>query len=466
MTVVVETPAFAAKPVLMKTQRPADKPPQYDIKIFEEVDKNRGEIIKKATWTEKGKYFDNRLGWVTTSTKKFQLLGRRPINSLPDVEAETEEANERDIAPDPRIAPEPPPYSPPSRPIAPPPPVVQEGRREKNREGFQLPKKVARHERIPEIFPDNLEAPAPKPKAKIEVPVAPPLTKSVVAALQTLDWDFRPGQWSQEERDDLVKSVERAQEAIGDWQSNLHGRFALCPIDKVEAKTNGTLETLYIPYEVVSGRVWLAKHGAHRVRYLVTTEFEEGNWTLAFMLLIRRLESLDRMLARVAKEGASDQLPYLNSLRDAMKSLDPYVKRLGSRHSDDERIWATRWQLIALELVVIKERGEIIADALTPKERARWSELRSQFEDLNREIGSTPWKDSLSKQWKFSERLYKVANEASELYVSLADYVDSGEAKRHHLDFLAVMGSLEDLRLFSLTQAEDLAPSRADGDRN
>jgi len=92
----------------------------------------------------------------------------------------------------------------------------------------------------------------------------------------------------------LLALLLETREGVLQWQANMHGRFALCPVDKAEARSNGTLETLYIPWEVVSGRIWLVKVQLDNLIYsLRKNDHANEKWMATFVQWVRRLEALE-----------------------------------------------------------------------------------------------------------------------------------------------------------------------------
>jgi hypothetical protein len=426
--------------------------PFYNIVVFEQIDEKRGLIVRHQEWTEQIRVAQDVLGndrrWHRTWTIEHRLgkkeLSHRPIptptktnkqnaagstgatEGLPEKQGGTIETH---AAPDLH---------------------------------WEAPARAHTKESIPEKFTDEVPTPEfSEPAIALKkTPRPKPLLMKSPKTLQTIEWtsgnessgDTSSTDGASADATDLLPILETLKPAILDWQADMHGRFGLCPVDKAEARNQGTLETLYVPYQVVSGRIYLVKANLdllldglkHSPR-----RNQAGNT----LRLLRRLHALESQLTLLEKENHPQK--YKRPVLDSIEQLSAIAENWGPAVSVEERTWALRWQTISENLQLLIEREPAMGGHLAKKSIEVLSTERGHWKALLREIGARPWNLKFEEQQRLAKHLYASTNRFSTLYEELSDKADLGSiTAKEYLDILAVLGANEDLRVTVYTMLQ------------
>lgn len=425
--------AFAGDgPELMARTPVPDQPPFYNIVVYEVLDTKRNLIVKKQEWVrhtytngfydQYGRFYQG--SWV--KEKGSKELSTRPI---PSTTAATQPAV-TGIATEAKKAAKP------------------------SKVEVHVPSRTIDREEIPSEFPEAGPEMVEKAAAPLRVPES--LLKQLPASVRALDWFGDSEKLGDSEASDLLAILLETREGVLEWQANMHGRFALCPVDKAEARDNGTLETLYIPWEVVSGRIWLVKVQLDNLIYgLRKNEYANQMWMSSFVQLVRRLEALESQLQAIAEES---QRAYHKTITGALASMKKYAIRYNAVESEKRKTWVLRWQLIAESLQVIRERSAVFQKAFSSKKQKEWNEAIDGLNAAASKITDDgPWTIPLAQQEILSREIYKASNRLAKLYPDAAEWVDAGLKPDPHIDAIAVLGANEDVRIFTFTQLQLLS---------
>lgn len=418
-------------PELMARTPVPDQPPFYNIVVYEVLDTKRNLIVKKQEWVRQtytngfydqyGRFYQG--SWV--KEKGSQEISTRPVPSAAVVEK-------------PAVAGT----------------VIEPKAGKSSKLEVHVPSRSIDREEIPSEFPEAGPATVEKAAAPLRVPEI--LLKQSPSSIRALDWLGDSEQLGDSEATDLLALLLETREGVLEWQANMHGRFALCPVDKAEARDNGTLETLYIPWEVVSGRIWLVKVQLDNLIYgLRKNDHANERWMATFVQLIRRLEALESQLQAIAEES---QRAYHKTITSTLSAMKKYANRYNAVESEKRKTWVLRWQVIAESLQVIRERSSVFQKAFSSKKQKEWNDA---IEALNAAasgiVDEGPWTTPLSQQEELSRAIYKASNRLAKLYPEAAEWVDAGLKPDPHIDAIAVLGANEDVRIFTFTQLQLLS---------
>ncbi len=433
--------SFAGEgPELMARTAVPDQPPFYNIVVYEVLDTKRNLIVKKQEWTRQtytNAFYDQygRLhsgSWV--KEKGSQELSTRPVPAAATVveksiESQAVKSTIKGTIIEPKSA-------------------------RASKLEVHVPSRSIDREEIPSEFPESGPVVAEKSAAPLRVPER--LLKELPSSVVALDWLGDNEQLGDSDAADLLALLLEMREGVLEWQANMHGRFALCPVDKAEARDNGTLETLYIPYEVVKGRIWLVKVQLDNLIYgLRKNEHANEKWMATFVQLVRRLEALESQLQAIAEES---KRMYHKTITDGLSAIKKYAIRFNAVESEKRKTWVLRWQVIAESLQVIRERSPVFRTAFTTKKQKEWDDAIAELSEAASAITDEgPWTTPLSKQESLSRQIYKASNRLAKYYTEAAEWVDAGLKPDPHIDAIAVLGANEDVRIFTFTQLQLLS---------
>jgi|GEM_PF-6295361 len=432
---------------LMRRTAVPDQPPFYNIVVFEVLDTKRNLIVKKQEWTRQtytNGFYDQfgRLhagSWVKENGS--QELSTRPV---PTVAAKPiEKPGVKGTIIEPRAV---------------DPKTADPKTSKSSKPEFHFPSRSIAREEIPSEFPDSGPTAPEKSADSAASPLRVPeiLLKQVPLSVGALEWLGDNEEISESEAAELLEDLLRMREGVLEWQANMHGRFALCPVDKAEARDNGTLETLYIPYEVVKGRIWLVKVQLDNLIYgLRMGNYANEKWMATFVQLVRRVEALESQLEAIAEES---KRTYHLTINDTLSAIKKYAVRFNALESEKRKTWVLRWQVIAESLQVIRERSPVFHAAFSKKKQKEWDGVIEDLDHVaSKIVDEGPWTTPLSTQESLSREIYKASNRLAKLYTEAAEWVDAGLKPVPHIDAIAVLGANEDVRIFTFTQLKLLS---------
>lgn len=419
---------------LMPRTRLPDQPPTfYNITVWEEYDPARNVIVKKQEWQQYTRQsFVNQwrqwqYQWVTSNHSKELSTRAMPAPTpapTPVKVAEPLKASAQPIDDDAQK------------------PASKE--HTEDEAGSQLagrlaivPKRPIEKEFIPEKFSEKGPERIVRPKN---------LISSLPAAMESVAWFGKKSKPVPAEN--ILPQLENLRESVLAWQSDMHGRFGLCPVDKAEAEANGTLEKIYVPYQVASGRIYLVRAEVDLLIHQIQTGTSTELWSSALLQLLRRLDALESQLRLLTDEK---EKPYSESILGSIRELAAWTDSWNPATDESDRRWVLRWQNIAEDLQIAHERREDVRAHLPNKFHEHFNRRMSDLDDISKKLGKSPWKKSLADQERVARRIYVATNELSRYYETLSDTADSGMKPSEYLKILGYMGATEDLRVFSLT---------------
>jgi hypothetical protein len=416
---------------LMPRTRMPDSPPKHtDIYVYEEWDAVRKLIVKKMDY----KYRE----WVPEHRVQIGYNRYRVEPGFYRITKGSHEVSTRAWLKPTELLP----VAPMKDPVDPehaetPERVVKESGR------VVVPRNAQGNEQIPDSFPQVDRSEGAESSKKVTIL---PLLGEEPEAMVSIDW---AESWKGADEQDfsaLLDELKRLKTAVLQWQSNMHGRFGLCPVDKMEAKQNGTLEQVYVPYQVVSGRIYLLKV---ELGYLIS-QIEKGStpeeWVATLLRVVRRMEAIESMANALKKDK---DLAFFEVLEESKRALMTSSEEINPFESKVDKQWILRWQVIAQNLAVFEDRSQKLGTVLDKSSRELVEKTREAYSEAAKLMGDAPWELSVKKQNKIARLIYTGAQETSKVYERMAQQSDETTEAKAYLNRLGLLGSNEDLRVAS-----------------
>jgi hypothetical protein len=283
----------------------------------------------------------------------------------------------------------------------------------------------------------------------VSIPRPPALLKKPPSVLTDVDWNKK----SVKPDNALLPHLETAQQGVFLWQSNIRGRFNLCPVDEAEARSNGTEEHFYIPQIVASGRVWILRSELADLIYRYQEGgLDEEDGARRLVRLVRRFESLESQIWSLSQNG---QAAYYTKLGEAL----PAIKKAGTAFNpygdEQDKLWVARWMLIAQDTAVWLEREREVAPSVRGETRQSREILERALRKMEK---SSPWHLRPDEQAALTKQIYRATQSIAGRYAQISDqYKESGN-QDGYLDVIGWLGANENLRVYAHTLIQILEP--------
>ncbi len=272
----------------------------------------------------------------------------------------------------------------------------------------------------------------------------------------TIDWNKDLPEFSNRDRNAIIKLLRTTESDCSRWQFDLSKQFLTCTDGKclVRDRGKGNVE---VPFQVGLGRVWVLSLEAERLAYAL----EEGDLSAKeereqILQVVRRLESLEALLEYSHGNSKSN---YVEKIEESLAALKKGSRKWNSFSNQQEKATALRWQVLARDIQAFTERSAKLAPSV-PKNLKQTVEATSlQLKDFMASAGSKPWQASHEAQYELARQLYfDTTAPLREVYRDLARHADTlRDTPEDYINLLVLLGTAENLAVYGWTIMEELA---------
>jgi len=270
-------------------------------------------------------------------------------------------------------------------------------------------------------------------------------------------WRDKSPKATAKEKKDILDQVTLSIDALTDAVDDILARFSKCPVGIAEAEEAGTLEKLYVPYQVVFGQFRLMQLQGRRLEYrLKDKRVPHSEWVGEFQRYYRRIEGAGVLISQVAQNSERD---YQRTLQRFATKLRPYAERWNVFDDDQIRYWVARWQLIGENITTFLERSPEVLGVLSDPSKRSIVRATERYRKIREQLGAFPWAQNLEDQERLAKEIYEASMIARLAYKDLSDDCETqlGVADKF-LSFTLMLGANEGLATFANAIEKSLKP--------